>query len=73
MDHMVVDMVVLVLVMVVVDNHIFLLLDFCMHLNLLYLNQLYLKRIHHRTIQILDMVHIFCLQLIQCRHMVVYL
>jgi hypothetical protein len=73
MDHMVVDMVVLVLVMVVVDNHIFLLLDLYTYLNLLYLNQLYLKRIHHRTIQILDMDHTFYLQLIQCRHMVVYL
>jgi hypothetical protein len=59
MDHMVVDILVLVLEMVVVDNHIFLLLGFCMHLNLLYLNQLYLKRIHHHIIQILDKDQIF--------------
>ena len=43
----------------VLDNHIFLLLVFYKQLNLLYLNQLYLKHKHHHIIQILDMDHIF--------------
>ena len=73
MDHMVVDILVLVLEMVVVDNHIFLLLDFCMLQDLLCLNQLYLKHIHHRIIQILDMDLVSCWQLAQHHIVVEYL
>jgi hypothetical protein len=73
MDCMVVDMVVGMVGLVVVDNHIFLLLEFYMHLILLCLSQLCLKRIHHRIIRILDMGLVFCQQLIQHRIVVEYL